>query len=453
MRAYIIVDLGFGDAGKGLLTDFLARQVGASLVIRYNGGAQAGHNVTAPDGRQHTFSQFGSGTFIPHVKTYLSKYVVIDPLALLVEGEALEGKGVRDAFARLRVSDQALVITPFQRAANRMRELARGTNRHGSCGIGVGETYEDALTHPELCIRAGDLYRPALLRRKTVAIRDLKRDQILRFCQEHSYNPQTAREFEAFEGDDLIERWITAIARISELGLVVPDSVLEGWLRETENVIFEGAQGALLDAEAGFHPHTTWSDCTAANAMEMLNQAHPGAQVHRIGVTRCYAVRHGAGPLPTETESLAPLVSEHNQHNPWQGVVRYGWFDGVLTRYALRVTGGVDALAVTHLDILPRLESWKYCQGYQGLQLPEDTSLLAGVSDGLVSDLHPYPELSLAKRTQFTQALSRVVPKLHACSADEESVTGEIERLSGQQIGMISYGPMAENVRVVNSLP
>jgi len=453
LRAYIILDLGFGDAGKGLLTDFLARHLKTGLVVRYNGGAQAGHHVISPDGRQHTFSQFGSGTFIPHVKTYLSKYVVLDPLALLVEGEALESKGVRDAFTRLRMSDQALVITPFQRAANRMRELARGENRHGSCGIGVGETYEDALTHSEICIRAGDLKHPGSLRRKTRAIRDLKRDQIITFCKDHSYNPTTAREFEALEGDDLIDSWIRAIARIGELGLVTPDSVLEGWLRETDNVIFEGAQGVLLDAEAGFHPHTTWSNCTAENAMELINQAAPGAQVHRIGVTRSYAVRHGAGPLPTETGSLAPLVSEHNQHNQWQGAVRYGWFDGVLTRYALSVAGGVDSLAVTHMDLLPRLERWKYCPGYRDPHLPGNTGIVSRISDGLLTGFRLPPGLSIAKRAGFTRALSNIMPVFNDCSPDEEAVIGDIEELSGQKIGMLSYGPRAENVRIVNPLP
>jgi len=157
LRAYIVVDLGFGDCGKGLLTDFLVRHSGAGLVVRYNGGAQAGHNVVTSEGLHHTFSQFGSGTFVPGVKTYLSRDVVIHPDALLVEGNVLEAKGVTDAFARLRVSEWALVITPFHQAANRIREIARGMARHGSCGVGVGEAVEDAMRHPESCILAGDL--------------------------------------------------------------------------------------------------------------------------------------------------------------------------------------------------------------------------------------------------------------------------------------------------------
>ncbi len=166
MRAYIVVDLGFGDSGKGLLTDFLARRFKAGVVVRYNGGAQAGHNVVTPNGRHHTFSQFGSGTFIPGVKTYLSKHVVIHPGALLIEGNILEGLGVSNAFSRLRLSDQCLVITPFHQAANRIREMVRGKNRHGSCGVGVGETVEDALLNAENRVLAGDLVKPVRLRRK-----------------------------------------------------------------------------------------------------------------------------------------------------------------------------------------------------------------------------------------------------------------------------------------------
>ena len=112
MRAYIVVDLGFGDSGKGLLTDYLVRHFEANVVVRYNGGAQAAHNVVTPDGRHHTFSQFGSGTFNSQVKTYLARHVVIHPTALLIEGDILEQKGVLNPFSRLRISDRALSYTP-----------------------------------------------------------------------------------------------------------------------------------------------------------------------------------------------------------------------------------------------------------------------------------------------------------------------------------------------------
>ena len=108
-------------------------------------------------------------------------------------------------------------------------------------------------------------------------------------------------------------------------------------MQQTETVIFEGAQGVLLDADDGFHPFTTWSRCTAENALELITEMAPGSNAYQIGVLRSYAVRHGPGPLPTETSVLASVVKEHNHTNEWQGAVRYGWFDAVLARYALGV--------------------------------------------------------------------------------------------------------------------
>jgi adenylosuccinate synthase len=434
LRAYIVVDVGFGDSGKGLLTDFLTRHTEADVVVRYNGGAQAAHNVVASDGRHHTFSQFGAGTFLPHVKTYLSRHVVVHPSALLVEGDLLESKGVWDPFSRLHVSEQALIITPFHQAANRIRELVRGQNRHGSCGVGVGEAVEDSLVHPESSILAGDIHNSKLLRHKLNTIREQKREEIFVLCKEMSHNPLIARELEIFNNEDISDAWISSIARIRELGLVVSDSILEDWL-QTESAVFEGAQGVLLDADAGFHPYTTWSRCTSVNAMDIIRETMPTADVFQIGVMRSYAVRHGPGPFPTETDELAPAISEHNQPNDWQGTVRYGWFDAVLTRYALQVTGGMDMLAITHMDVLPYLNTWKYCQKYENIQ-----------------SLHDVSTLPLEERAMLSQALLHTRPVLESCDANEEVVLQKIETLLGQPIGLVSYGPRAENVQLLCAL-
>src|SRR5581483_3933927 len=136
-RAIISVGLGFGDEGKGATVDFLARKLGADLVVRYSGGSQAGHNVQLPDGRRHTFSQFGAGTLaaIPdHPRTYLGPNVIIDPLALAREARHLADLGVRDPARLVTVHPRCLVASPWHQAANRLRELARGDARHGSCG-------------------------------------------------------------------------------------------------------------------------------------------------------------------------------------------------------------------------------------------------------------------------------------------------------------------------------
>jgi adenylosuccinate synthase len=453
LRAYIVVDLGFGDCGKGILTDFLARHLDAGVVVRYNGGAQAGHNVIAPDQRHHTFSQFGSGTFIPGVKTYLSKHVVIHPGALLVEGDILVGMGVRDAFSRIRLSEQALIITPFHQASNHIREIARGENRHGSCGVGVGEAVEDALLNVEDCVLAGDLSDMPKLRRKLRSLREHKRGQLAELYKEKLLKGALAREWEIFESEDVIDSWISAIARIGELGLVVSDSLLQRWLHQTETVIFEGAQGILLDEDAGFHPFTTWSRCTAANAYDLIQEMASDSHIFQIGVMRSYAVRHGPGPLPTETDVLTSIVSEHNQYNEWQGAVRYGWFDAVLARYALDVTGRVDSLVVTHLDILSRLKKWIYCTGYKVPLDFGDPFVDAVIADGVMKNFHLPPFLPLAQREKFTQALSTVTPVLETCDTSDGQVIQKIESLIGQPVGIISRGPSAENVEIINSIP
>lgn len=452
MRAYIIVDLGFGDSGKGLLTDFLARYFDAGVVVRYNGGAQAGHNVITPDGRHHTFSQFGSGTFIPGVKTYLSKYVVIHPSALLVEGDILERIGVHDAFSRIRVSEQALVVTPFHQAANHIREIARGEHRHGSCGVGVGEAVEDDLLNAENSVLAGDLSNPSKLRRKLRSIRDYKRGQLIELFQDRLTEEALAREWAIFEREDVIDAWNSSISRIGDLGLVAPDSVLQSWLDQTETAIFEGAQGILLDADAGFHPFTTWSRCTAANANDLVKEMAPGSDVFQIGMTRSYAVRHGPGPLPSETDALKSAVSEHNKFNEWQGAVRYGWFDAVLTRYAMDVAGKLDVLAVTHLDVLSHLKTLSYCTGYKGPFTCDNSLVDSDVSNGILTGFRLARLLSLAQREQFTRALFKVSPVFEACDTGEDKVLQKIESFIRQPVGIISTGPSAGDVKILNAI-
>jgi adenylosuccinate synthase len=432
LRAFLLVDLGFGDAGKGLLTDFLVRQTGATVVVRYNGGAQAGHNVVAPDGRHHTFAQFGSGTFVAGVRTFLSRHVVIHPAGLLAEAAALQANGVGDALSRLRVSEGALVITPFHQAAGRLRELARGAGRHGSCGVGVGEAVGDALERPDDAVVAGDLRDPARLRPRLRRLRDRKREEMETLAGSLA-SGAAARELGVFAGDDLLDRWLAGAARLAALGLVAPDSTLADWLGGAAAAVFEGAQGVLLDERAGFHPYTTWSRCTLDNALEILAEAAPGAEVRRIGVLRAHAVRHGPGPLPTETEELRPAVREHNGFGEWQGAVRYGWFDAVLARYALAVAGPVEGLALTHLDAPARLGRWRVCAGYGAPGGSEIPPLLAERAAG-------------GAAARLTDLLLQARPVLEDCEPTEAAVVQRIERLLGRGVDLLSRGPRSTDV-------
>ena len=395
MRAFVIVDLGFGDAGKGLLTDFLVRRTGAKMVVRYNGGAQAGHNVVTPDGRHHTFSQFGSGTFVPGVRTFLSGDVIVHPTALFHEEARLRTAGVTDALERLRISARARVTTPWHQALNRLRELSRGAARHGSCGVGVGETVAHAELHPEDAVRAGDVADPARLHRKVKRIRDYARTEA-----ERLESDPASMELEILERPEVVQHWLDGARGIAPL-LAEEDA----WV-QSPAVVFEGAQGVLLDERHGFHPHTTWSTCTSAPALRLVDAFAPDAAVCRIGVLRTYAVRHGPGPFPTETPDLPGTPSDHNAFNAWQGDVRRGWFDGVLARYAVEANGGIDALAITHLDWLPRLSRWT-CR-------VEDSST------------------------------GRLV--LHHCPANEDAVIETIERIVGRRVTIGSRGPSAVDV-------
>jgi adenylosuccinate synthase len=428
VRAFLLVDLGFGDAGKGLLTDFLVRRAGATVVVRYNGGAQAGHNVVTPDGRHHTFAQFGSGTFVTGVRTFLSRHVVIHPTALLAEAAALAAQGVGDALSRLRVSEGALVITPFHQAAGRLRELARGAGRHGSCGVGVGEAVGDALERPDEAVTAGDLRDPEHLRPRLHRLRERKREEMETLA---GAIPAAARELGVFAGDDLLDRWLAEAARLVTLGLVAPDSLLADWLAGAEAAVFEGAQGVLLDERAGFHPYTTWSRCTLENALEILATAAPGAEVHRIGVLRAHAVRHGPGPLPTETEEPRSAVREHNGFGAWQGAVRYGWFDAVLARYALDVAGPLDGLSLTHLDAPARLGRWRVCAGYEEPDGAEISALLAERAAG-------------GEAARLTDLLFRARPVLEDC--EPSAVVRKTERLLGRGADLLCHGPRSTDV-------
>src|SRR5215213_5251193 len=156
-HAFLTVDLGFGDAGKGSIVDFLTHEHAAHTVVRYNGGAQAAHRVVTAGAnpREHVFAHFGSGT-LAGAATHLSRFMLLDPLAMLAEEQHLRELGVDDAFERTTIDEQALVLTPFQRAVNRLRELARGDARHGSCGMGIGETMVDYLEHGARVLCAGD---------------------------------------------------------------------------------------------------------------------------------------------------------------------------------------------------------------------------------------------------------------------------------------------------------
>lgn len=342
---YVVVDLGYGDSGKGTIVDAIARRCPTPpLVVRHNGGAQAGHNVHTSDGRHHTFSQFGAGTFVPGSRTLLSKHFILHPAGLLSELQHLREIGIEDADKRLLVDGRALVVTPFQQALNQLRELSR-MRRHGTCGLGIGETVSDSLT--SVAVRVRDLRDREYLREKLAWIQASKREEALSLGTLGLKKARAIRDMLDLNLDELTD----SLLQIgSDLRILKPEEA-EFQIRESEHVVFEGAQGVLLDEWHGFHPHTTWSTTTTKNANNLIAESGRVGPVRRIGVVRAYATRHGEGPFPTRDPGLQEeLRDSHNVDTGWQGEFRVGWFDAPLTRYALEACGDVGELAVTCLD-------------------------------------------------------------------------------------------------------
>lgn len=343
-RAIVVCDLGFGDSSKGAWTDAFCRWHDSSLVVRYGGGPQCSHTVVLPDGRFHRFAQIGAGTFAG-ARTYLSKYTLIEPYALLNEAAALEKVGVPNALELLRIDGDCPVITPYHWIANRLRETARGKDRHGSTGFGVGELRADQeagheiLTAENLWSKGSEFVLSRIRNRKIEELRHL--EDVNPECHDLFY-----KLFE--QRPSVIAESYHDFARFTNI--IQPGNAAK-LLATSDTVLYEGHQGVLLDEVHGFAPHNTYTNCTPDNAKALIAEAG-GAETTVVGCLRAYATRHGAGPFPSEVVShnaLAP-PEPHNRTDPWQGAFRVGHFDAVMARYAIRVVGGIDELAISHLD-------------------------------------------------------------------------------------------------------
>jgi adenylosuccinate synthase len=422
-RAHCVVaDLGFGDAGKGGVVDWLCSRPenGVHTVVRYNGGAQAAHNVVAADGRWHTFAQFGSGTLRGGTRTFLSRYMMVDPLAMAGEAEHLSALGVARPFGLVAVDQGALLTTPYHRAANRAREVARGAGRHGSCGMGVGETAAYALARPADAPRAGDCLAAPVLLRKLTALRDWLMDDFggagLPGGAEEVPPPAVVA--------DAYRAWAGRVT-------ITGDGYLARLLGEPGGVVFEGAQGVLLDEWRGFHPYTTWSTTSFENTEALLGEAGMAGEALRLGVTRAYLTRHGLGPFVTEDPTLE-LPEPHNHAGQWQGPVRAGHLDAVALRYAVQVCGGVDAVALTHLDTArEHVGELRICRAYQVGE--------RGLADRLV----PGPHRDLAYQERLTSMLRIASPVYGDAPVSDGEWCDAVAGIAGAPVALRSYGPAA----------
>lgn len=341
----VVAGLVLGDEGKGTTVDALARRFGPSTVVRYTGGPQALHFGVAPDGTTHGFAQIGSGSLGDDSRTVLSGDMLVDLDRLAVEIDVLGRKVGYDVWSRLTVDPSCLLVTPMQVEAGRMREIARGADAHGSCGLGVGETVFD--DEAGLSLRVRDLANPISAVQRLDAILDAKR-----------------AAFDGFPDIDteaLYYRYRQTLNRLTvERGV---DVIRRDAADRT--LLFEGAQGALLDRRRGFVPHVTKTDTSKANAFAQLWDAGI-TDAYALGVLRAYGHRHGAGPFVTEDASVRDRFDDpRNAANRWQGAFRVGWLDLPAVRYGIRINAGVDGLSLTGLDRLSGLDRIRVCVAYR----------------------------------------------------------------------------------------
>jgi adenylosuccinate synthase len=351
----------WGDEGKGKIVDLLTAHF--SIVARYQGGHNAGHTVYV-SGRKFILRLIPSGILHPGVTCVIGNGVVIDPQALFAEVDELTKAGI-DVEGRMVISDKAHLILPYHRDLDLLSEARRGERKIGTTSRGIGPAYEDKIARRG--IRVGDLADPAVLEqgvRDNVAARN-------RLVQDSTMDWRPVLE-QLLKYRERLRPWVRDVSLM-----------LSQAMRDGQSILFEGAQGTLLDIDHGTYPYVTSSNASIGGVCTGLGVG-PRAIDGVLGVAKAYTTRVGEGPLPTElTGEMGNRLRESGHE---YGAVtgrprRCGWYDAVAVRYGVRING-LDALALTKLDVLDGLEQIEVCTAYRcgGRTLtdfPSDISLLA----------------------------------------------------------------------------
>jgi adenylosuccinate synthase len=344
-RTVVVVGAQWGDEGKGKLVDVLAER--ADWVVRYQGGANAGHTVHIGDD-SFVLHQIPSGILRPGIRCALGNGVVLDPDTLFQEIDELVQDGV-DVEGRLYVSDRAHLVLPYHKLLDSEGTAGKAI---GTTGRGIGPCYEDKIARRG--VRVVDLRHPDRLRQLVEAGAAHANAQLARFG--------TPKRVDVGETLALLERLAARLLPLAEdVGLMIHRARKAG-----AAVLLEGAQGSLLDVDHGTYPFVTSSSTTSGGAATGVGIA-PTAVDAVLGVVKAYTTRVGNGPLPTELDE--PLAEEMRKLGNEYGATtgrprRCGWFDAVVVRYAARVNGLTD-LAVTKLDVLDTLDRVAICTGYE----------------------------------------------------------------------------------------
>lgn len=348
MANVVVVGAQWGDEGKGKIVDWLSER--ADVVVRFQGGHNAGHTLVI-DGVTHKLSLLPSGIVRKSKLSIIGNGVVLDPWALLGEIENVTGNGVEVTPEKLRISEGATLILPLHRNLDLAREKAAGKGKIGTTGRGIGPAYEDKTARR--AIRLGDL-----------SDMDVLEDKIDRLLFHHNALLR-GMDMELIDKGELIDQLREVAPKLAPY-VDTTWQVLDQARKRGERILYEGAQGTMLDIDHGTYPYVTSSNTVAAQAAVGSGQG-PKAIDFVLGITKAYTTRVGGGPFPTEQENeVGQTLGERGREF---GTVtgrarRCGWFDAVLVRQAIKVNG-IDGIALTKLDVLDGFEELKVCTGYK----------------------------------------------------------------------------------------
>jgi adenylosuccinate synthase len=342
-----VVGVQWGDEGKGKIVDVLAER--ATIVARYQGGANAGHTVRV-EGEEFVLHLIPSGILYPGVRCLMGNGTVVDPWTLLEEMEGLRARGI-DLERRLGISSRAHLVLPYHRMLDRALEASRGVDRIGTTGRGIGPAYRDKVNRTGL--RVGDLRDPG---RASEVVRAA--------CAAANDTMQRLELADRVDPEEVLESLEAVRPSVLELATDVGHEIRDG-LAEGGRVLLEGAQGSLLDIDHGTYPFVTSSTTTAGGAAAGVGIG-PTMIDEVIGVVKAYTTRVGNGPFPTELpgEEAERLRSLGDEFGATTGRPRRpGWFDGVAVNFAAGVNG-LTGLAVTKLDVLDSFRELQVAVGY-----------------------------------------------------------------------------------------
>lgn len=415
MSTAVVVGTQWGDEGKGKITDFLAEK--AEAVARYQGGNNAGHTIVF-GGVRYKLHMIPSGIFYKDKICVLGNGMVIHPEALITELDYLIGHGVD--LSNLRISDRAHLIMPYHLRLDRLEETSKGSSKIGTTGKGIGPAYMDKAAR--VGIRVGDLLNPQRFAEK------LKRN-----LEEKNRILERLYEAEPFSFEEIYNSYMAATERIkpfiTDTSVVLNDAIDQG-----KRVLFEGAQGVMLDIDQGTYPFVTSSNPVAGGVC--IGSGVGPTKIHQVvGVAKAYTTRVGDGPFPTELHNeIGNQIREvGREYGTTTGRPRrVGWFDSVVVRHARRVSG-ITGLSLNSLDVLTGLDTVKICVAYRYKgevmeNYPADLDILA--------DCEPVYEELPGWKEDITQAKS-----LNDLPLATQHYIERITQLTGIPLTIFSVGP------------